>query len=359
MPFGEDLSESELPSVEGPRPTADSEHRVRPQGAAEAGRLRRRVQGHGNPPSTRGRGQGRGPAPQRGGPTGSPGSRQSPRPAYRHPLSQRAGRRLPLFRAGMDRRRSLHNRLDAAQKRNKPLPPRDIARMIEIIAGAVDSARMVHRDLKPENILIAADADDADWFTKVKVADFGLALPGGRGRGPGGSAGRHAGLSVARPLRQVPGGVDGFSDVYALGVILYECLTGALPPLAKKDGPVQFPKGRSGKAPKTLKMICLKCLEYGKDKRYYDEKTQKQHQRPALQLAEDLQAFREHRETKARPLNPVQRLGLWAWSRPSQAAFVPALYARSAGGFRSGVCAARRLNTLGRDEKPLDDQTSY
>ena len=244
---------------------------------------------------------------------------------------------------------SLHNRL-AAGKKQAPRTARDIAKMIEIIAGAVGGARIVHRDLKPANILIAAKADDADWFTKVKVADFGLALPADE-------VAAQAGRRVGTPGYLSPDhfdksleGVDGFSDVYALGVILYECLTGALPPLAKKDGPVQFPKGRSCKAPKTLKMICLKCLEYGKDKRYYDEKTQKQHQRPALQLAEDLQAFREHRETKARPLNPIQRLGLWAWGRPSQAAFVAALTLGLLVSSGLAVWLVVSLDALGREK---------
>jgi serine/threonine protein kinase len=117
-----------------------------------------------------------------------------------------------------------------------PLPPdhaADIARQAALALGAAHELGIVHRDIKPENILLLPQADGCDL---VKVLDFGIAKvnEGSFDVGPGHEPTR-TGLVLGTPKylspEQVKGGttVDGRADLYALGVVLYEMLTGQPP----------------------------------------------------------------------------------------------------------------------------------
>jgi tetratricopeptide (TPR) repeat protein len=198
-----------------------------------------------------------------------------------------------------------------------PRPAGEAARLVEIMARAIAEAHrrgIVHRDLKPANILLDAGGHP-------KVADFGLAK----------IAGSDDGLTKSRavlgsPSYMAPEQAEGdtrlvgaTADVYALGAILYELLTGrppfraatALETLAQVTdndpvSPSRFQPGLSG----DIETICLKCLEKNPSRRYGT----------ALDLAEDLRRFLAREPILAHPARSWERAWKWARRRPSQAA---------------------------------------
>jgi serine/threonine-protein kinase len=169
-----------------------------------------------------------------------------------------------------------------------PMSPREAAALVETLARAMHAAHekgVIHRDLKPANVLLAAG-------DTPKVTDFGLAKKLDE-------AGQTAsGAIMGTPSYMAPEQAGGKSkeigpatDVYALGAILYELLTGRPPFKAAmsldtilqvvSDEPVP-PRRLQSRTPKDLDAICLKCLEKDPHKRYPS----------AAALAEDLARFR-------------------------------------------------------------------
>ncbi len=163
--------------------------------------------------------------------------------------------------------------------RDGPLPAERAARYVRDIAEAVDHAHrqgVLHRDLKPSNVLI--DADD-----RPRITDFGLARR--IGAAPGGSlttTGAIVGTPAYMPPEQAapasaPGAIGPRSDVYALGAVLYELITGRPPfrgetPLdtlvqVRTMEPVR-PGLLNPKVPVDLETIALKCLEKDPARRY-------------------------------------------------------------------------------------------
>jgi WD40 repeat protein/tRNA A-37 threonylcarbamoyl transferase component Bud32 len=190
-----------------------------------------------------------------------------------------------------------------------PLTPRDAAHLIETLARAVQYAHehgVVHRDLKPANVLLTADG-------QPKVADFGLAKRTALGEGV-----TQTGVILGTPSYIAPEQAAGkkdvgpAADIYALGAILYELLTGRPPFKAPTpldtflhvitEEPVP-PRRLQPRLPRDVDTICLKCLQKDPKKRYAS----------AAALADDLGRYGSDRPIIARPVGLLERA--WRWGR--------------------------------------------
>jgi WD40 repeat protein len=201
-----------------------------------------------------------------------------------------------------------------AEKLNHtPQPPRQAAATLEVLARAVHAVhqkQIVHRDLKPSNVLLTSDGT-------VKISDFGLVLAGDSEatRTP-------SGITIGTPLYMSPEQAEGrasavgpSTDIWALGVILYEMLTGRTPfkgisnletlDQLRKQEPVA-PRTLQPKLPRDLETICLKCLRKEPHRRYL----------AAYDLAEDLKRFLAGEPIKARPVGPIERAWRWCKRKP-------------------------------------------
>jgi signal transduction histidine kinase/tRNA A-37 threonylcarbamoyl transferase component Bud32 len=168
-----------------------------------------------------------------------------------------------------------------------PLPPREAARLVETLARAVHAVHrqgVVHRDLKPANVLLTADG-------QAKITDFGLANRFDEAdRSSSGAVVGTPSYMAPEQVTSQPHQTGPAADTYALGSILYECLTGRPPfkaatvmdTLAQvlNDEPVA-PRRLQPKVPRDLETICLKCLRKDPRSRYAS----------AVALAEDLERF--------------------------------------------------------------------
>jgi eukaryotic-like serine/threonine-protein kinase len=202
-----------------------------------------------------------------------------------------------------------------------PLSARDAAALVATLAEAVavaHAAGIVHRDLKPSNILLALDGTP-------KVSDFGLAR-----RVEGGLGLTQTGAALGTPSYMSPCQARGdkhalgpATDVYALGAILYECLTGR-PPFKAESALVTLhqvltqdpvpPSRLNARVPRDLETVCLKCLEKDPARRYAT----------AAELAADLRRFGRGEAIMARPPGAVERAARWVRRRPALAASLAA-----------------------------------
>jgi S1-C subfamily serine protease len=214
-----------------------------------------------------------------------------------------------------------------AQKlRDAPLSPREAARLVESLTRAVHAAhqaRVIHRDLKPANVLLAGDGTP-------KISDFGLA-----------KRLDEAGQTTSGAVRGTPGymapeqatgkskDIGPAADVYGLGAILYECLTGQ-PPFkgetlldtleqVRSREPVP-PRRLRSDVPKDLETVCLRCLHKEPRGRYAS----------ALDLAEDLRRFQAGEPIVARSGGTLERALKWVKRR---------------GGKQQGLSPVRRMVT--------------
>jgi formylglycine-generating enzyme required for sulfatase activity len=215
-------------------------------------------------------------------------------------------------------------------QKQRPVP-REAAALIETLARAIHYAHLrgvVHRDLKPSNVLLASPVASApggplrgaDATPLAKITDFGLAKRIDAEAREVSQSGAIMGTAAYMAPEQVAGKVRDTgpaADVYGLGVLLYECLTGR-PPFegpqhevlwsVLHDEPVP-PSRKGAKVPADLETICLKCLRKEPARRYAS----------AEELANDLRRFQAGEPIRARPVRAVERIRKWARRRPAAA----------------------------------------
>jgi WD40 repeat protein/tRNA A-37 threonylcarbamoyl transferase component Bud32 len=253
--------------------------------------------------------------------------------------------------------------------RTQRLTPHESAGLIAKVADALQYAHacgIVHRDLKPSNILVQmADfrlemekplhgtaGPSAIWNLPSaipRITDFGLAKREGFE-----STMTVEGQVLGTPAYMSPeqaGGeahrVDGRSDVYSLGVVLYQMLTGELPFRGTVrmllhhvlyDDP-RSPRSLNDRLPRDLETICLKCLRKEPSKRYAT----------AGALAEDLRRFLAGQPIQARPIHAWERALKWVRRRPAVAALLALVVFVTALGFGLVTWQWRRAEAAGRE----------
>lgn len=186
---------------------------------------------------------------------------------------------------------------------------RDIARAV----GYLHSHGIVHRDLKPSNILLSPSGQPF-------LTDFGLAkcqMPDGEQTG--------SGAIIGTPLYMSPEQAAGknsivgpASDLYSLGAILYQSLTGSVPHRGSTpmrtivqviETEPELPRSLNNKAPRELEAICLKCLEKDPEARYAS----------AEEFADDLERYLRGEPVLARSSGLVHRFRRWIRRDPALA----------------------------------------
>jgi eukaryotic-like serine/threonine-protein kinase len=274
---------------------------------------------------------------------------QHPNIVQIHEVGEHEG--LPFFSLEFLDGGSLTQKLDG-----KALPAREAAELAVQLAEAMAFAHLhgiIHRDLKPANVLLTKDG-------VPKITDFGLAkkLEGDSGQ-------TRSGQLMGTPSYMAPEQAQGdvktigpLADVYALGVILYEMLTGRTPFVGvsimdtleqvRTAEPVP-PSRLQHNVPHDLETICLKCLQKEPHKRYAS----------AQALARDLHHFLKGEPIEARPVGNVERLWRWCRRNPKVAALTAAvavlLVAAAVGSTAAAITISREKAEVERQREAADE----
>jgi hypothetical protein len=265
---------------------------------------------------------------------------------------------LPYFSLEYVEGGSLEQRLDG-----KPLPPYQAALLLETLARAMDYAHthgIVHRDLKPANILLAGEPGTPLEKCLPKITDFGLAKKQDED-----TVKTRSGAILGTPRFMSPEQALGHthevgpaSDIWALGAILYELLTGkpafqagtamdTLRKVIEQDSPSCHSVNR--RVPRDLDTICQKCLRKQPRQRYAS----------AGELADDLRRYLNGEPIKARRVSAFERGWRWAKRRPAKvlaAVLVVLAVAGSVTGYRLWQQLQEKRE---REAASLELKTSY
>jgi serine/threonine protein kinase len=237
------------------------------------------------------------------------------------------------------------------QRLAEPLPARVAAGLVATMAralGYIHSRGLLHLDLKPSNILLDCEEDGLWDRVTPRISDFGLALSNDDAgasekslAGVGGTPSYMAPEQATAPR----GAVGAAADIYALGAILYELLTGRAPfqgtsmletlDQVRSQQPVP-PRRLNPKISRDLETIALKCLEKNPSRRYAS----------ALALADDLSRFLDRRPIKARHVSPLEHSWRWCRRQPVIAALAVTLFLTVVGSFLALLALLRRSETL-------------
>ncbi len=203
----------------------------------------------------------------------------------------------------------------------RPIPPSDAANLVRQLAEAISAAHkkgIIHRDLKPANVLLSGGVDDPVERCTPKITDFHLAK-----RLDADGLQTKTGAILGTPGYMAPEQLNGnerdvtpLVDVYALGVLLYELLTGHPPFSAAtimqaieqvRNNEPTPPSREQSRIPLDLEIICLQAMAKDPGRRYAT----------AERMADDLQRFLDGRPIHARRISTVERL--WRWARRNRA----------------------------------------
>jgi serine/threonine protein kinase len=242
--------------------------------------------------------------------------------------------------------------------------PREAARLIAAVAWALHYAHLhgiCHRDIKPANILLRVRYPNPPAVAAAPnfsiapprprlgdldacVSDFGLAR---RTQDEAGLT--QTGAVVGTPGYMAPEQIRSerpapAADVYGLGAVLYECLTGHSPLRAatsfdtllltlNKDP--ERPRVLNSRLPRDLETICLKCLEKEPQRRYHS----------AAAVADDLERWLRGESVRARPVGPLGWIWRWGRRKPVIASLVAAIVLAVVGGLATSLGLWRRAVT--------------
>jgi tetratricopeptide (TPR) repeat protein len=250
--------------------------------------------------------------------------------------------------------------------KGQPQPPPTTAELVETLARAMHCAHLrgiIHRDLKPANVLLAASSLTSDAKPQAalvpKITDFGLAKRLEQSEGQ-----TAPGIVMGTPSYMAPEQALGRSrdvgpaaDVYALGAILYEMLTGR-PPFqgdtqletmrkVVSEEPVA-PRTLQPKVPRDLTTICMKCLQKQAARRFTS----------AEALADDLHRYLNGEPIHARRARTAERAGKWMKRHPAGTALIGVIVLATIALLNLGIYSYREVSAE-RDQALKDYRVAF